>query len=466
MEETAGKTLKKAPGEKAAPTAREGALEVLEQIDQGAYANLALDQYLEGAGKELSRLDKGFLTELVQGTVKYRLYLDWIIDSLLKNPARLKPGPRNVLRLGLYQLCFLDRVPARAACFETVKLAKKKYHEGVGSLVNGVLRNWLRDCSQVVWPDEKENPAEYLSVCYSHPLWMTQRWLARYGLEGARTFCEYNNASPELWLRTNTLKASREQLILRLREEGCQVEPGRYAPEAVELVGGPPVRRLEAFMEGAVTVQDQSSMLVAHALQPRPGQQVLDVCAAPGGKTTHIAQLMQDQGCLKAWDVHPHRVALIAENARRLGITCIHPQAHDALALPEGEELAAFDRVLVDAPCSGLGVLRRRADARWRKTPEEIREITKLQRQILHGALDRLAPGGRLVYSTCTVEPEENAMLVDEVLAEKEKQAPGRFRPAPLGLEALGLPAGCQLQCLPFYHELEGFFLAAIERSL
>lgn len=447
-------------------TAREGAFEVLEKIDQGAYANLALDQFLEGPGQELSRLDKSFLTEMVQGTVKYRLYLDWIIDSLLKNPGRLKPGPRNVLRLGLYQLCFLDRVPARAACFETVKLAKRKFHEGVGSLVNGVLRNWLRDSGQVVWPDEEKDPARYLSVRYSHPLWLTERWLERYGLEGARTFCEYNNGSPELWLRTNTLRVGREALMERLREQGCQVAAGRYAPEAVELVSGPPIRQLDTFAEGLVTVQDQSSMLVAHALRPEPGQRVLDVCAAPGGKTTHIAQLMKDQGQVLAWDVHPHRVALIAENARRLGVGCVSPQPHDAAARPSPEEMAVFDRVLVDAPCSGLGVLRRRADARWRRRPEEIQEITKLQRQILSGALERLAPGGRLIYSTCTVEPEENALLVNSVLAEKEKEEPGRFAAASLGLEALGLAAGSQLQCLPFYHQLEGFFLAAIERSL
>ena len=453
-------------GGQSGPSAREGAFEILEQIEQGAYANLTLDQYLEGPGRELSRLDRGFLTELVQGTVKYRLYLDWIIDHLLKNPARLKSGPRNVLRLGLYQLCFLDRVPARAACFETVKLAKKRFHQGVGSLVNGVLRNWLRDAGQVPWPKEEKEPALYLSVCYSHPLWLCQRWYERYGLEGTRTFCEYNNAAPELWLRTNTLKISREELLLRLQNEGCQVRPGRYVPEAVELISGPPIRQLDSFGAGLVTVQDQSSMLASHALRPKPGQRVLDVCAAPGGKTTHIAQQMENQGSILAWDVHPHRVALIAENAARLGITCITPQAHDAASVPEQKEKGAFDRILVDAPCSGLGVLRRRADARWRKRPEDIRELNLVQKQILENALERLAPGGRLVYSTCTVEPEENTLLIKEVLAKKEAAAPGRFREAPLGLEALGLPAGRELQCLPFYHGLEGFFLAAIERSL
>lgn len=439
--------------------ARDGAYEVLEKIQAGAYANLALDQFFEGQGSDLSRLDRNFLTELVQGTVKYRLYLDWIIDQLVQKPGQLKSGPRNMLRMGFYQLCFMDKIPPRAATYETVNMAKRRFHSGVASLINGVLRNWLRDPGKIRWPDEKAEPAQYLSVTQSHPLWMVEDWLQRYGFEQTRFLCEYNNRPPELWIRTNTLRTNRQALIVSLTAQGCQVKPGRYAPESLELLSGPAIRDLEAFQKGWFTVQDESSMLAAHGLAPLPGEQVLDTCAAPGGKTTHMAQLMQDRGRILAWDLHPHRVELIDENSRRLGIHIIEARAQDVMKAEVSAE-GTFQKILVDAPCSGLGVLRRRSDARWRKTPEEIRQLAAIQKDMLKHALEFLAPGGRLLYSTCTIQPEENQLLVESVLEE----TPG-FVPASLPFESLGLGSGSMLQCLPFSHGLEGFFLAAIERK-
>jgi len=439
--------------------ARDGAYEVLEKIQTGAYANLALDQFLQGPGADLSRLDRNFLMELVQGTVKYRLYLDWIIDQLVQKPGQLKPGPRNMLRMGFYQLCFMDKIPARAATFETVSLAKRRFHSGVASLINGVLRSWLRDPEKVRWPDEMTEPAQYLSVTRSHPLWMVEDWLQRYGYEQTRFLCEYNNQPPELWLRTNTLRTDRPSLIEALTAQGCQVRPGQYAPESLELLAGPAIRELAAFQNGWFTIQDESSMLAAHGLAPQPGEQVLDTCAAPGGKTTHMAQLMQDQGRILAWDLHPHRVELIRENSRRLGIHMIDARAQDVMQARVSDE-GTFQKILVDAPCSGLGVLRRRSDARWRKTPEEIRQLASIQKDMLKHALEFLAPGGRLLYSTCTIQPEENQLVVESVLKENIG-----FVPAPLPFEGLGFGSGSMLQCLPFLHGLEGFFMAAIERK-
>jgi 16S rRNA (cytosine967-C5)-methyltransferase len=451
------------------------------QVEGGAYSNLALAQYLEGPGAALSRLDKNLLTELVQGVVKWRLMLDWLIDHLANRADSIKPDARNLLRLGLYQLCRMDRIPVRAAVFETVQLAKQQYHSGVAGLVNGVLRSWIREPERVRWPNEKKAPAAFLSARYSHPLWLTERWVERYGPDRAKAFCEYNNNPPPLWLRTNTLRLTPADFALRLMETGCQVKSGRFAPEAVELIDGPPLRGLPGFKEGWFVAQDESAMLPARALAPAPGQNVLDTCAAPGGKTTHLAQLMEGRGSITAWDIHPHRVALIQGNARRLGIGIIQASVYDASA-PDGAgpggmagaaenggaagadpEAAGsgvlYDRILVDAPCSGLGVLRRRADARWRKTPATIREMAGLQKKILRAALGRLAPGGKLVYSTCTTEPEENRLLVESVLEERPDCVRGS-----LGLSRLGLEDGWDMKCLPFLQGLEGGYMAVIEK--
>ena len=488
--------------------ARNGAYEVLTRVEEGAYTNLALDAYLEGPGRALSREDKALLTGLVQGVVKHRLTLDWLVDQRIQKINRLKTGPRIILRLGLYQLFWLEKIPARAATFETVELASKRFHSGVASLVNGVMRGWLREKEQIKWPDENKDPAVYLSVRYSHPLWMIGRWLDRYGFAQTEAFCRYNNEAPELWLRTNTLKTTPEALAEKLEKEGCRTKPGRYAPEALGMLDGPGIRNLEPFLEGLFTVQDESSMLPAHGLDPKPGQRVLDTCAAPGGKTTHLAQLMGDQGSIAAWDVHPHRVGLIEENQKRLGIKCIEAACRDAAEIRENGSAPAepdaagaaatagsvavatvatvftaaglaayggnggdglFDRILVDAPCSGLGVLRRRADARWNRKPEDIEGLAGTQERILRNALSLLAPGGRLLYSTCTTEPEENRLLVEKALAGFPGYRKGRLSLPVISEENRTLlpdpDRDWDIQFLPFIHGLEGFYMAVIERE-
>ena len=483
--------------------ARAGAFDVLTRIENGAYANLALDTFLEGPGHDLPKADRGLLTELVNGVVKHRLTLDWIIDQRVTKTDKLEIGPRILLRLGLYQLGWLDRIPARAATYETVELARRRYHSGVASLVNGTLRGWLRDRDTLLWPDRDRDPAAFLSVRYSHPLWIIERWLERYGMANTETFCQYNNMPPPLQIRTNTLRITRDGLAARLANASCRTEPGCFAPEALTLLQGPAIRDLKAYHEGLFTVQDESSMLVAHALDPLPGQTVLDACAAPGGKTTHLAQLMDDQGAVVAWDIHPHRVRLIQETQQRLGIRCIHAVVRDASG-PERESGAnamsktgngpnnesgsaiehggaivldgdtgmktgihgggtlpsrGFDRILVDAPCSGLGVLRRRADARWNRKPEDITNLAALQEKILRNALSLLAPGGKLLYSTCTTEPEENRLVVERALAAYPLCRRSNLDPA------MFPDAGWDMQLLPFADGMEGFYMALIEKA-
>jgi 16S rRNA (cytosine967-C5)-methyltransferase len=425
-------------------TAREGAYDILRRVqEEGAYANLALDQFLDGKGRGLDRRDKGFLTELVYGTIKFQLKLDWVIDAMLIKGGRLRTGPRILLRMAFYQILYMDRVPARAVVNESVNLAKKRFHAGVASLVNGILRGYIRRPEGVVWPG-KGDMAQYISVMYSHPRWMVERWIRRYGPEATQTLCDFNNKPAELWIRANTLCCEPEALCRRLESEGCRAEPG-FLPESVRIQSGPSVADLRSYQEGWFAVQDLTSMLAARALAPNPGDRVLDVCAAPGGKTGHLAQLMRDQGVLMAMDIHPHRVALIQQNMDRLGITCVTPLTGDGTQLPPWMR-GAFDRILLDAPCSGLGVLRRRPDARWRRNEQDVRALAVLQQTLLHGALDCLKPGGRLIYSTCTLEPEENIHVVERVFGARQDVA---FFKRPLQYE-------------PFKDGMEGFFLAGL----
>jgi 16S rRNA (cytosine967-C5)-methyltransferase len=447
---------------------REIAFRVLLEIEEGAYANLLLNQTLHET-KNLTSLDRGLITEIVYGTVKYRARLDWIIKKMVKKVEKLEKGPRILLRLSFYQLLFMDKIPPFAVTNEAVKLAKKYFHSGVASLINGVLRNYLRNSEKVVWPDAEQSPLEYLEVFYSHPQWMLKRWLERYGWEKTIKICQYNNTPAELWIRTNTLKCSREELMIKLQEEGCVATPSLRVPEGVLLQSAPSLASLPSFQEGLFTVQDESSMLVAHILNPRPQQIVLDVCAGPGGKTTHLAQLMKNQGEILACDVHEHRRRLIEENAKRLGIKIIKTQLLDATRIAQ-ELKGHYKLVLVDAPCSGLGVLRRRPDARWRKQEKEIKELARLQVQILASVYHLLAPGGRLVYSTCTIEPEENVEVIDKFIAAHadivsfDLTPYFPYRPS-TEEEKEELKKGYR-QFLPFREGMEGFFIAGLQKKI
>ena len=446
--------------------ARETAYRILADVEKGAYANIILDEYLRV--QQLSALDRGLVTEIVYGAVKYRLKLDWIIGQLVQKPAKLEIGPRLILRLSLYQLLFLERIPPSAVVNEAVKLGKKIFHTGVAGLINGALRNYLRNPGQVSWPDAKKQPLEYLEVCHSHPRWMVARWLKRYGFDNTQKFCEFNNKPADLWIRTNMLRCSREDLIERLKDEGCAVEKSRRIPEGLLLMTAPPLTCLPSFTDGLYTVQDESSMLVAHVVRPAPGQEVLDVCAGPGGKSTHLAQLMENKGLILACDVHGHRLSLIEDNARRLGVVIIKTVLADATKMAATHE-AKYDLILVDAPCTGLGVLRRRADSRWRKQEGDIKALAELQKQILENALSMLRVGGRLIYSTCTIEPEENEENIAWIIQKHpEIRAVNLSSYMPYKVETeeekLEMSGGVR-QYLPFIDNMEGFFIAALEKT-
>ncbi|MHB1419291.1 MAG: 16S rRNA (cytosine(967)-C(5))-methyltransferase RsmB [Bacillota bacterium] len=448
-------------------SARESALVCIQEImEEGAYANLALSQVLRQA--PLCDADRSLVTDLVYGTVKYRMTLDWILNKFISRKLDdIPPWIRNNLRMGVYQLFYLDRVPDSAACNEAVELAKKFGHAGTVRFVNGVLRNVARNRNSIVFPTPEQEPLEYISVVYSHPRWMVQRWLERYGIEQTIALCRLDNLPAPTWIRANTIKTTREGLANQLEGEGIRYEFSRYAPEGLRIEGYGSMEKMDLFKQGHFVAQDEASMIVAHAVAPLPGTRIIDACAAPGGKATHLAQLVDNQGEILAVDKLQHKLALIEDNCQRLGITCIKPIKDDSRFLGKnhpGE--AAF--LLVDAPCSGLGVLRRRADARWRKEPEQVAEIARLQLEILVGAAGCLKTGGVLVYSTCSIEPEENTGVIEAFLAENSEFAPEDLRdylPFELREQDRDTAAGGYLQFLPQIHGTDGFFIARLRRT-
>lgn len=437
--------------------AREIALRIINEIqNNGAYANIAL-------GKELPRhalsdQDRRFVTELVYGTVKAGDTLDWMLSRYIERPLnKIAPMILVILRMGVYQLRFMDKIPPSAACNQAVELAKTYGHAGTVGFVNGVLRTLVREPERIVYPDPEIKPALFLARTYCHPLWLVERWLKTLDFAATEALCRIDNEAPPLTVRTNTLKISREALLARLGEEGVEAEAAAAAPEAVVIRSHPALGSLATLKEGLFQVQDESSMRVAHWLQPQPDELILDVCAAPGGKTTHIAALMKNSGRVVALDIHEHKLELIRQNATRLGLTNIEPLLQDA-ARVDSVFPAVADRVLVDAPCSGLGVLRRRADSRWRKTPAQLKELPQLQRQILASAAACVKPGGTLVYSTCTTEREENQDIIEWFLRERDD-----FSIDPLADDASQTPG--MLQLWPHVDGSDGFFICRMRRK-
>ncbi len=440
--------------------ARETAAKVLLAVhEQDAYANVALVQALRRSA--LKEVDRRFVTELVYGAVKAGETLDWILGRYASRPLKkIPPMVREILRTGIYQIFFMDRVPPSAACNEAVELTKKYSHAGTVKFVNGVLRAAAREPERARFPREGEKSAEYLALSGCHPLWLVKDWIRAFGYEEAEALCAFDNEQPLLSLRTNTLKIRREELMERLREEGAEALPSRWTPEGILCPSHGALDDLGALRDGYCQAQDESSMLVAHVLGARPGEFVIDLCAAPGGKATHIGALMENRGRVLACDVHDHKIRRMKENASRLGVRILEAKRMDGRNIGEAYRGRA-DRVLVDAPCSGLGVLRRRPDARWKKEPRLLRELPGLQRALLESAALAVKPGGVLVYSTCTINPEENQRVAESFL-----EAHGDFCPEDTGSFLPRQRRGERMvQLLPQRDGTDGFFIARMRRK-
>jgi 16S rRNA (cytosine967-C5)-methyltransferase len=449
-------------------TGRYLAWTVLNRVEtEASYANLALPELFTESGS-VERREKAFCTELVYGTLRHMLKIDYILGRLLSRPfGSLPVAVRNLLRIALYQLLILREIPERAVCHSAVAMIKDSQYRGLAPLVNGVLRNYLRLGEQLVFPDPRADRLNYLSIEYSHPLWLVERWLRRFGPEKTEAILRADNERPPLTVRLNQHREDIPALRQALENEGIGCQPGRWLPEAMNLAALPlALEETAAFRDGKFTPQDESSMLVAHLLQPLPGEFILDLCAAPGGKSTHMAELMQDRGRIVSLDDHPHKVTLITKNARRLGLHSIYPALGDArqFALPQGE---LADAVLVDAPCSGTGVLRRRVDARYRRQPEELGQLAELQREILSNAALLVRPGGRLVYSTCTLEPEENQIQSEWFIKDHTDYELADYRNyLPVKIEAdLEEPHRKWVTVLPGGNGGDGFFICRFNRK-
>ncbi|MGO0061989.1 16S rRNA (cytosine(967)-C(5))-methyltransferase RsmB [Brevibacillus fluminis] len=446
-------------------TAREVALEVLVRVDEfKSYSNLELKAVLDR--EPLSAVDAGLVTELVYGTIQRRNTLDDVLSRFIKGKgglAKLQPWVLHLLRLSLYQIRYLDRIPDRAAVHEAVEIAKRRGHQGIASLVNGVLRNVLRqpECFEVL---PTGSLAKRLAVELSHPEWLVARWLKLYGEEATRAMCESNNLPPHTSVRVNQLKTGREELISAMLQHFPHARPSMVSAAGIVVDGGH-VAGTSWFREGQCTIQDESSMLVAPALKPLPGQRVLDACAAPGGKTTHIAELMNNVGEIVACDVHAHKQELIRQNAKRLSIEIITPVVADAAALTTAEH-GTFDRILLDAPCTGLGVIRRKPDLKWQKNSNDIKQIAKLQAELLECVSKLLAPGGLLVYSTCTIDPEENQQVVERFVAAHPEFELDTTLAAdlPEAVRAQAQEKG-YVQILPHQFQSDGFFISRLKRK-
>ncbi|MCX7921871.1 MAG: 16S rRNA (cytosine(967)-C(5))-methyltransferase RsmB [Clostridia bacterium] len=442
---------------------REIALKILYDINEkGAYSNISINKYLEG--HELKSIDRAFITDMVYGAVKWRLTIDWIIEQFSSvKIKKISPWILNILRLGVYQLIYTDKVPESAACNESVNLAKRYGHQASSRYVNGVLRGIARNKDGIKYPDKKKNFNQFLSVKYSHPQWLVDQWIERFGRDFTESLLSSNNEIPDFTVRVNTLKASKEQLIESLKESGIDVENGKHLDEAVVIKNPSSITKLEAFKKGYFQVQDESSMLVAKVLDPKPGEFVMDVCSAPGGKSTHIAQIMNNEGTVISRDVHEHKIKIIEEAVNRLGIRIVKTELFNAVELDE-RHIEKADRVLIDAPCTGLGIIRKKPDIKWARNIEDKKEITALQRRILDTCSRYVKPGGFLVYSTCTIEHEENEDIIEGFLKENKSFQPVDI--APLLPEALKKPGTEKgyVQLYPNVDRLDGFFIAKLQK--
>ena len=395
------------------------AWQVLQAVAAGAYADGALERELGRV--ELSPLDRALATELTYGSIRQRRLLDAWLDQLGKVPAeRQPPKLRWLLHLGLYQLLLSERVPPAAAVSTTVELAKRGGLGRLAPVVNGMLRAFLRRRQAGDALPLPADPAEALGLRHSLPDWLARDLLQWLPPEGAEAFARASNSAPALDLRVNRLRASRDAVLEAMADIGVAANAIEGLPMGICLSGrSGDLRQLPGYIEGHWCVQDRSAQRVAALLDPQPGERILDACAAPGGKSTHLAETMNDQGLVLALDRGEARLRRVQRNSARLGLTCIETRHGDAsrLALDAPELCGSFDRILVDAPCSGLGTLARHADARWRMDPAAIEGLVALQRQLLEGLLPLLRPGGQLVYATCTVHPSENGQLIDGLLA-------------------------------------------------
>lgn len=391
---------------------RETAYRSLLRYDkEGAYSNIEVSHTLEGG--YLTGADRALYTALTYGVIERKITLDYFIEAFARPIDKIEPKLRPILRMGLYQILYMDRIPDSAACNESVKLAKRFTHAGTAGFVNGVLRSVARRKDDLPYP--KKGSYDYLSVFYGYPTWLVERWCRAYGEEQTERLLIAMNEVPPLTLRVNTLRTTREALIAELKAAGIDCLPTE-APHGVRLTAATPIGAIEALRDGRSFVQDEASQRCVEALGAKAGETVLDLCACPGGKSFGIALSMGNEGKVQSYDLRGSKLSLIEEGARRLGITCITAAEKDSTVYDE-TLAASADRVLCDVPCSGLGVIAKKPDLRH-KAVADIDKLPEVQYRILRNGARYLKAGGTLVYSTCTLNGEENEKVISRFLEE------------------------------------------------
>jgi 16S rRNA (cytosine967-C5)-methyltransferase len=461
---------------------RQLALVALRSIHNGAFADVAVDRVLQ-SDRELAGRDRGLVTELVYGCVRRQRSLDYLIDRFAtKTAAQQPPDLRLILHLGLYQLAYLTHIPDSAAVNTTVELAKQNGLAGLGGFVNGLLRQYLRQ----VTPPPEDSPLEtvvaastessrpsfnvsdhvfaslatQVGVQYSYPDWIVQVWLDQFGLAATEQLCEWMNQPPPIDLRINTQRTDLATVEAALQAAGISTQRLPHLPQALRLQQAGAIQNLPGFQAGWWMVQDSSAQLVSYLVDPQPGEVVVDACAAPGGKTLHLAELMGDRGTVWACD-SASRLKKIQQNCDRLGLQSIQLCPGDSRELTQFQGMC--DRVLVDAPCSGLGTLNRHADARWRQTPASVSELAQLQLALLTQAATWVKPHGSLVYATCTLHPTENEGVLHNFLTQHPTWQ--IEPPAPNSPVAPFATASGWSKILPHQHQMDGFFMVKLKQK-
>jgi len=439
------------------------ASDILAKVDtRKAYADILLDQALKNA--TLNERDRALLTELTYGALRWRGNIDAQLSRYLRQPlAKTDPLIRNLLRVSVYQLRFLDKIPDYAAVNEAVELARNHSGGKSAGFVNAVLRNFLRDKDRIIGLAPKDESVAGLAVTYSHPEWLVKRWIDEFGAEAAKTLMRANNQRATLVLRVNCLKCTREKLLDRFLEAGIKAEATQWSPQGISVLSGPAVDKLPGFAEGYFQIQGEASQLVTYIVSPLSGERILDACAAPGGKSTHLGEFMKDEGELVAIDISARGIAKIRENAARLGLKSLRVLSADASAELADKLREPYDRALVDAPCSGLGTLRGHPEIKWHRDENDIRRLSRLQSKILSRVAGYLKPGGVLVYATCTLSPEENEEIVESFRAhhnEFELEDAARYLPG----QATHMVRGKYFVALPHRDHTDGFFAARMRR--
>ncbi|WP_164669055.1 16S rRNA (cytosine(967)-C(5))-methyltransferase RsmB [Virgibacillus doumboii] len=441
---------------------REAIVDLLLRIEQDSgYSNLLIDNEIKS--RKIASRDEGLLTEIVYGTIQRKLTIDYYLDAFIDKKKKIQPWVRMLLRMSVYQMIFLDKVPDHAIIHEAVEIAKHRGHKGIASFVNGVLRSLQRKGVPDI--NKIESASKRISIETSHPEWLVNRWISMYGNEITRDMCHANLERKALSVRVQPLKISRETAMDELEKLGFETRVSAFSNQGIIIDKGN-ILKSRLFSEGYVTIQDQSSMLVAEMLKAQPGMDVLDACSAPGGKTTHIAEKMENQGTITAYDLHAKKVRLVDDKASILDLTIISTSKGDARKLQQLHDKESFDRILVDAPCSGLGVIRGKPDIKYNKQEEDITRLSQIQLDILENTAPLLKKGGLLIYSTCTVDKKENDGVVQAFLANNPDfildtslfdDLPSKIQNSP-GLTENGL----QLYPQTFY--TDGFFLTRFKK--